>query len=81
MCFLYTWCLLIPIWNLYETLNSIHQYEDIYENSELLSKVTPVYGITWYSTVASIGLDSKLIIAPVYCTIVYLDPTKHKDTA
>ena len=28
----------------YETLKSIHHYEDIYENSENLSKVTPVYG-------------------------------------
>ena len=28
----------------YETLTLIHHYEDIYENSENLSKVTPVYG-------------------------------------
>ena len=29
----------------YETSNWIHHYEDIYENSENLSKVTPVYGM------------------------------------
>ena len=28
----------------YKTLNSIHHYEDIYENSANLSKVSPVYG-------------------------------------
>ena len=30
---------------LHETLNSINHYEEIYENSENLSKVTLVYGM------------------------------------
>ena len=42
----------------YETWNSIHHhYEDIYENSENLSKVTPVYGTLIMRTTGTINIS------------------------
>ena len=51
MCAL-TWYLLVP----YETLNSINHYEDIYENSENLSKVMTYKGNMLHNTDTFVSL-------------------------